>query len=720
MSPKSALRGFIAFGIILALVLVLKFDLARYLSLDTLQTQREALHQLQAARPGLVASSFFLLYVAVAALSVPGAAILTLAAGAIFGVAQGVLLVSFASALGATGAFLSARYLLRDFVQRTFSERIRAIDAGLARDGPLYLLTLRLIPAVPFFVINVALGVTQLPTRVFYWVSQLGMLPATVVFVNAGTRLAQIKTLSNVLAPEIWLSLAVLGLFPWLARAALTAWRTHQRRHRFRKPRRFETNLVVIGAGSSGLVAAYIAAAIRAKVILIERAQMGGDCLNTGCVPSKTLIRAAKHVHQTQHATRYGLPSHTTPVDFPALLRHVRAIIARIEPHDSPARYAALGVECVSGEAQIVTPYHVRVGQRDITTRSIIIAAGARPCVPDLPGLADIPYVTSDTVWALQALPPRLVVLGGGPIGCELGQAFARLGSKVTIVQHAPRVLMKEDPAVGDFIAERLRSEGLCVLTGYRALSARRTATGGVLCCEAGGADGEVREHEIEFDCLLLAVGRVPNVTGLGLEALGIAVSAEGALETDRYLQVLYPNLYACGDIVGPYQFTHAAAHQAWYASVNALFAPYKRFAVDYRVLPWCTFTDPEVARVGLNVTEATNAGVAYEVQVFPIAELDRALTDGAAYGSVTVLTRPGSDRILGATIVAERAGDIIAELALAMRHGIGLNKVLGTVHSYPTWMEANKSVAGAWRRAHQPAALLKLLGRYHRWRRGA
>ena len=501
--------------------------------------------------------------------------------------------------------------------------------------------------------------------------------------------------------------------------ALLGALRARRTYAGWKRPAKFERNLVVIGAGSAGLVAAYIAATLRADVTLVEKHRMGGDCLNTGCVPSKALIKSARVLAQIRRATEYGLTSVHAEFDFADIMERVQRVVRTVAPRDSVERYTQLGVECLRGEAKIVSPWEVEVrgadgGARRLTTRAIVIAAGARPLVPPIPGLDRIGCLTSDTLWDLRTLPPRLAVLGGGPIGCELAQAFARFGSRVTLVEMLPRLLPREDLEISERLAQRFREEGIEVLTGHRAARCELQDGRKILVCEH--AQGETR---IELDALLVALGRVANTEGYGLEALGIPTSAQRTIATNEFLQTLYPNIFACGDVAGPYQLTHTAAHQAWYAAVNALFGGWKKFRVDDSVIPWATFTDPEVARVGLNETEAQARGVPYEVSTYDLAELDRAIADEAASGLVKVLSVPGKDRILGAAILGEQAGELIAELVAAMRHGIGLNKILGTIHVYPTLAEANKYAAGVWRKAHAPQRLLGALQRFHAWRRG-
>ena len=708
-------------------------DLGRFLNLAYLRESQTSFAQLYAESPWVVRGTYFAVYVAVAALSLPGAALLTLAGGAIFGLGWGLVVVSFASAIGATLSFWMARFVLRDMVQARFGKRLTEIDRGVQRDGALYLFSLRLIPVVPFFVINLAMGLTSMRAWTFYWVSQVGMLAGTAVYVNAGTQLASIQSLKDVVSPALLGSFVLLGLFPLLAAKAMHIIKARQVYARWRsvKPKRFDRNMVVIGGGAGGLVSAYIAAAVKAKVTLVEAHKMGGDCLNYGCVPSKALIQSAKLAHQLKHADRYGLDSilsienkGTITFSFKNVMQRVHAVIAAIEPHDSIERYTALGVEVLQGYAKIINPWTVEIALNDgttqtLTTRSIVIAAGARPFVPPLPGLEDVGYVTSDTLWdtfaKLDAVPPRLVVLGGGPIGCELAQAFARLGSAVTQVEMGKRIMVREDAEVSALARAALQADGVQVLTGHKALRCELQAGQKVLIAEH--ADTQVR---IEFDQLLCAVGRNARLSGYGLEELGIPTHK--TVTTNDYLQTIYPNIYAAGDVAGPYQFTHVAAHQAWYAAVNALFGSFKLFKADYSVIPWATFIDPEVARVGLNEQEAQAQGVAYEVTRFDIDELDRQICDAGAgnptHGFVKVLTVPGKDRILGVTIVGTHAADLLAEYVLAMRHGLGLNKILGTIHTYPTLSEANKYAAGEWKRAHQPHALLAWVRKFHNWRR--
>ena len=707
--------------IVLALLLIARsqgISLSDYLSLQSLKAQQENIDAYFKANPLLTAGIYFGVYVLITAFSLPGAAVLTLAGGAVFGLLWGTIIVSFASSIGATLAFLVSRYLLRDMVQARFGEKLKAINAGIERDGPFYLFTLRLVPIFPFFVINLVMGLTPLATRTFYWVSQLGMFAGTIVYVNAGTQLGRIESLDGILSPGLIASFTLLGLFPLITRKIVDRVKARRVYARWQKPARYDRNVIVIGAGSAGLVTAYIGAAVKAKVTLVERHKMGGDCLNTGCVPSKALIRSAKFLSHVKRAKEFGIRDATASFDFSDVMERVHKVIADIEPHDSVERYTELGVECLQGDAKIVSPWEVEVttpqGTQKLTTKSIVVAAGARPFVPPIPGLAEAGYVTSDTIWELREQPERMVVLGGGPIGSELTQAFARLGSKVTQVEMLPRILIREDPEVSDTVMRSFREDGVNVLVEHRATKVVVEDGEKVLLCE--GPDGEIR---VPFDAILVAVGRVANTTGYGLEELGIGTSKARTIETNEFLQTIYPNIFACGDVAGPFQFTHTAAHQAWYTAVNALFGDFKRFRADYSVIPWATFTEPEVARVGLNETEAHERNIPHEVTVYGIDDLDRAIADSEAHGMVKVLTVPGKDKILGVTIVGEHAGDLIAEFVLAMRHGLGLNKLLGTIHIYPTLAEANKFAAGNWKKAHAPQRVLEWLSRFHAWKRG-
>jgi pyruvate/2-oxoglutarate dehydrogenase complex dihydrolipoamide dehydrogenase (E3) component/uncharacterized membrane protein YdjX (TVP38/TMEM64 family) len=698
------------------------FDLGRYLGLEQIKQSQAGFASLYAERPAFVIGAYALLYIVVFALALPVGAVMTLVGGALFGLVAGTVVVSFASTLGATLAFLASRYLLRDSVQARFGARLAEVDKGIARDGPFYLFTLRLIPAIPPAAINVLFGLTRLKTWTFYWVSQLGMLAGTIVYVNAGTQLSRLESLRGILSPGLIGSFVLLGVFPLVAKKIVDAIKARQVYAPWAKakPGSYDRNLVVIGAGSAGLVTSYIAAVVKAKVTLVESHKMGGDCLNYGCVPSKALIKTATLMQQMRESAKYGIARAEATMDFADVMERVARVVREIEPHDSVERYTGLGVDVVPGYARIVNPWTVEIDRTDgtkqtLTTRSIVIATGAEPFVPPLPGLKEAGVLTSDTLWGLRALPKRLVVLGGGPIGCELAHAFARLGSQVTQIEMAPRIMLREDEEVSALARASLERDGVVVLTGHKALRCEPAGAGEgeghVLVVEAQG-----QTKRLPFDKLLCAVGRVARLKGYGLEELGIP--AGKTIETNEFLETKYPNILVAGDVAGPYQFTHVAAHQAWYAAVNALFGTFRKFKADYSVIPWATFIDPEVARVGLNEQDAREKGIAFEVTKYGIDDLDRAIADSAAHGFVKVLTVPGKDRILGVTIVGAHAGDLLAEYVLAMRHGLGLNKILGTIHTYPTLAEANKYAAGEWKRNHQPVKLLEWVAKYHAWRR--
>jgi pyruvate/2-oxoglutarate dehydrogenase complex dihydrolipoamide dehydrogenase (E3) component/uncharacterized membrane protein YdjX (TVP38/TMEM64 family) len=705
------------------------FDLNRLLTLEGLKASMAQFGQWREQSPLLIMGGFFTLYVLVAALSLPGAAILTLASGALFGLAEGLVIASFASSLGALLAFLVSRYLLRDTIKAKFPERLKAIDAGVKKEGAFYLFTLRLVPVFPFFLVNLLMAVTGIKAWTFYWVSQIGMFLGTMVYVNAGTQLADIESLSGILSPKLILSFVLLGLLPLIANAIINKIKQRQVYKKWQKPKNFDRNLIVIGAGAGGLVTSYIAAAVKAKVSLIEAGEMGGDCLNYGCVPSKAIIKSAKIVDQIKHGEHYGLENATPEFSFKKVMARVHQVIADIAPHDSVERYTDLGVEVIKGYAKLINPWTVEIKLNDgtmqtLTARSIVIATGARPFVPPLPGIKTSGYVTSDTLWTefakLDSAPKKLVVLGGGPIGSELAQSFARLGSQVTQIEMAERIMIREDLEVSEFASQSLQKSGVNILTSHQALRCEQgDGKKFIIVKHLKHEQGTEQEEEIaiEYDQLLCAVGRSARLEGYGLEELGVETNR--TIQTNEYLETLYPNIFAAGDIVGPYQFTHVAAHQGWYAAVNALFGTFKKFKVDYRVIPWTTFIDPEVARVGINEQEAIEQGIDYEITRYDFAELDRAITDSAANGFIKVITPKGKDKILGVTIVSEHAGDLIAEFVLAMKHGLGLNKILGTIHSYPTWAEGNKYAAGEWKRNHAPETILSWLERFHTWRRG-
>lgn len=689
-------------------------DLGQYLTLDYIKSQQQAFQNFYSSNKELAFGVFAAMYIAVTGLSLPGAAIMTLLAGALFGVVAGTIIVSFASTIGATIAFLIARYILKDMVQKKYGDKLKAINEGFKKEGAFYLFTLRLVPLFPFFLINILMGLLPIRTIVFFLVSQIGMLPGTIVYVFAGTELAKIQSVGDIASANIIIAFTILGIFPLIAKRLVDYIRTQKILKPFRRPKSFDYNLVVIGGGAAGLVSSYIAAAVKAKVAIIEKHKMGGDCLNTGCVPSKALLRTAKMLSYAKRAEEFGLKKNKVEFEFKDVMQRVKEVVTKIEPHDSIERYTKLGVDCITGKAKITDPYHVEISGRTISTKNIIIATGGAPLVPSIPGLQDVEYVTSDTIWNLKKQPKRLLVMGGGPIGSELAQAFARLGTNVTMVEMAPQILIREDEEVIQTVENRLEHDGITVLKNHKGKSFKNEGKRSYLIC-----DNNDKEVRVPFDVVLIALGRRARIEGFGAEELNIELNENSTIKADPWMRTNYPNIYVCGDVTGPYQFTHVAAHQAWYASVNALFSPFKRFKIDYSVIPWATFTDPEVARVGLNEKEAKEKNIPYEATSYGIDDLDRAIADSEGHGFVKMLTKPGTDKILGVTIVGSHAGDIIAEFVLAMKHGIGLNKILGTIHIYPTLAESNKYVAGQWKQANKPEGLLNWVEKFHKFRRG-
>jgi pyruvate/2-oxoglutarate dehydrogenase complex dihydrolipoamide dehydrogenase (E3) component/uncharacterized membrane protein YdjX (TVP38/TMEM64 family) len=689
------------------------FDLGQYLSLEYIKEQQASFSEFYKENTLLAMGVFTAVYIVSTALSLPGAALLTLLGGALFGLLVGTILVSFASSIGATLAFLVSRLLLRDWVQNKFGSYLKSFNDGVEKDGGFYLFTLRLIPVVPFFVINLVMGLTPMKAITFYGVSQIGMLAGTVVFVNAGTQLAQLESLSGILSPNIIFSFVLLGIFPLMAKKLVSFFKARKVLKRFKKPEIFDYNMVVIGGGSAGLVTSYIGAATKGKVALIEKHKMGGDCLNTGCVPSKALIRSAKFMADVKKCQKLGFKSAHVDFDFADVMERVQRVIRTIEPHDSIERYTSLGVECHTGEAKIISPYEVSVNGKVLTTRNIVVGTGARPSIPPIDGIDNVEYFTSDTIWNIREQPKNLLVLGGGPIGSELTQAFARLGSNVTQIQRNKRLIPKEDPEVSQMVLESFQNDGINVLVGHTPKRFYKRDGKDFLECENNG-----NSVEVEFDTLLIALGRKANTTGFGLEELGVELTPQKTIKVDEYMKTNIPNIYACGDVAGPYQFTHTAAHQAWYCAVNSMLKPFYGFKVDYSTVPWSTFTDPEVARSGLNEIEAKEQGIPYDVTTYGIDDLDRAIADEAAHGIVKVLTVPGKDKIIGVTIAGLHAGDIISEYVAAMKNGFGMNKILGTIHIYPTLAEANKYAAGNWKKNNVTEKALAWGERINRWRR--
>lgn len=666
------------------------------------------------AYPRIAEFSFLITYILATALNLPVALLLSLLAGSLFGLWIGVIVVSLGSTLGATGSFLISRHLLREAIEGRFPSAIQKINTGIQHDGAFYLFALRLVPLFPFFVINAAMGLTKLPTSLFFLISQIGMLPATVVYVYAGTQLAHLSSINEIFPSTLALALTLIGILPIASRMTIHLLRRQRLYAPFHRPNKFDYNIIVIGGGAAGLVTSYIGSSLKAKVLLIEEDSMGGDCLNTGCVPSKSLINTADFLQKIRLHTQYGIAAATSDFSFTEVMDRVNSSVKKIEPHDSIERYTKLGVNCLVGRAKILDPFRVEVRGETFTTRNIVIATGAKPMIPSIPGLSKIPHYTSDTIWTLRKQPKHLLVVGGGPIGCELGQAFRRLGTTVTIAERDSRILAKEEPEASTLIGTQLLAEGVHLMLNHELTEITCTAD-----CSQAILQGPNGKAPITCDAILFATGRRANTEGLGLQELGVELRQDGTIDTDEYLRTKYPNILACGDVTGPYQLTHVSAHQAWYSSINALFQPFKKYMTDYRVIPRVTFTDPQIAQVGMTSSEAKERLPAFDTFSFPLNELDRAIIDNETNGFIQVLTKQETDHILGVTIVGAHAGEYLSEFTLAMKHNIGLKKILETIHPYPTFSEANKYIAGAWRQATKPAKVLHWLQRFHAWRRG-
>lgn len=657
--------------------------------------------------------TYFTFYILTSALSLPIAVPMTLVAGAIFGWALGTVIVSFASSIGATLAFLMSRYLIRDWIQNRYSTFFEKINIGLKTDGPYYLFSLRLIPIFPFFAVNLVMGLTQISTISFYLISQVGMLLGTSLYVKAGTELANINDVKEITSPSIIFLFTLIGLLPLILKNIIAFYKYKKIYKAYDLPKKFDYNMIVIGGGSAGLVTAYIASTLKAKVALVEKNKMGGDCLNTGCVPSKALIRSAKLIYESKNSKNFGIHSMTAEFEFSDIMSRIRDIIKKIEPHDSVERYTGLGVNCFSEKAEILNPYSVKIGAKTFTTKNIVIATGARPTVPKLPGLEKINFWTSENIWEMKELPKKFLVLGGGAIGCEIAQSFSRLGSQVVLIERSHRILSREDTEVSNYIEKQFLNENIQLIKDAQPLSIIIESNKKYLLYK-----NQSSEYKVEFDEIFLALGRSANVKNFGLEELNIELSDSGGIKADPYLRTNYPNIYVCGDVTGPFQFTHTASYQAWYCAVNSLFSPLKKFKINYDVIPWACFTDPEIARVGLNETEAIKLNIPHQVTKYSIDDLDRAIVDSSDHGFIKVLTKPNSDKILGVSIVGSHASEIITEFITAMKHGHGLNAILNTIHIYPTLSESNKFVAGIWKRNNTATWIFKYLEKFHSWRR--
>lgn len=706
MHKKIALAIFVS----ACIVIYFLFDIGQYASFDFIQEKRYIFSDYYNNNKLFVVIIFFVVYLLVTALAIPSATILTLLAGSIFGFWAGFIIVSFASSIGATITFLMSRFMLFEYFSSKYHKKSVAINESIEKEGHFYLLTLRLVPLVPFFMVNIVMGLTSIKTRIFYIVSQIGMLPATMIYVFTGTKLSQIDSLNDVLSVDIIIALVLLGIFPLIAKKVISIFKSRGVYKKYNRPKKFDYNLIVIGGGAAGLVSSYIASSVKAKVLLIEENKTGGDCLNTGCVPSKALINSAKVINYIKNCRKYGIKKANLKFDFADVIANVKSKIVKIEPHDSFERYKKLGVHCIKGKAQIIDPFSVKINDKVFTSPKMIIATGASPFIPKFKNIDQVNYLTSDTVWNLKDLPKKLVIIGGGAIGCELGQAFARMGSNVTIIESQNNIVSKEDSEIIHYLSKSFKKDGVNIKTEHEVIGFEKNRRQQYVVCKHGNKD-----VNIEFDQVLISLGRKPNISNFGLEDLKIINNKQSQITTNKFLQTNFPNIYACGDVQTPYQFTNVASHEAWYACINALFSSFKKFAISYSHIPYAIFTDPQVARLGINEKFAKKNNIEFEITTFDLSDLDRAIIDGNDQGFIKVMTKPKSDRILGVTIIGENSAEIIAEFVLAMKNNIGLKKILGTSHIYPSYAETNKYVAGNWQKNNQPRKIMKALEWYHK-----
>jgi len=703
-------KTFILLFLISITSIIYYYALDEHLSFSSLKNNQQAILAHVQDNFWQSALIYFVTYILVATLSIPGATVLTLAGGAIFGFSIGLIMVSFASTIGASLAFLGSRYFFKSWIQKKYSHRLYSINQELKTRGIFYLFVLRLTPIFPFFIINLLFGLTNIKTTTFFWVSQIGMLAGTIVFVNAGTQLSQLESMQEILSFQIIGSFVLLALLPIISKLIIKLIQHHIIYKKFTKPKKFDNNLIIIGAGAGGLVSAYIGSTLKAKVTLIEDNKMGGDCLNSGCVPSKTLIKLSQLLWQIKLAPHVGIKVNSPEIEFSEIMQQVQNSVKSIAPNDSIERYTKLGVNVITGKATIKTPYEVMVNGKTLTTKNIIIATGASPTVPKIPGINDIKYLTSDNIWNLKTLPKQMLILGGGVMGCEFAQAFSRLGSKVTIIEKNRTLLDESDFEVAAAIQQKFKQEGIKVICNAQIKQIRNTENTKELIC--------VQKNQtlsLEFDEILLAIGRTANISGFGIEEM--AIETQGSIVTDKFMATNYPNIFAVGDVTGKNQLTNVAAEHAWHATVNALLGFAKKFKYNAEIIPTTIFCSPEIAQVGLNEKIAIQKNIAYEVTNYNLKNSDRAICENKAFGWIKILTIPKKDTILGVTIVGAQAGEMLPEFVIAMKHNLGLNKILGTIHAYPTWSEANKHAAGNWRKQNTSPKILKLLEKLHYWR---
>ena len=695
-----------ALAVLIGILFVVGLLFSNHLTLESFQNSRAQIQAFTENNFGFSVVLFFVIYVFSTAVSLPGATVLTLVGGAIFGLSYGLVIVSFASTLGATLSFLLSRYFLSEWIRNRFENLFKKIDLGFKAQGGSYLFSMRLLPIFPFFVVNALMGLTRISTFQFFIISQIGMLPGTFLYVWAGTELGQVTTLTGLFTPQIFFAFTLLALFPFIMQFLIKFYRTQKLYSKFKKPETFDYNIVVIGAGAAGLVSTAIARAVKAKVAIIESHKMGGDCLNYGCVPSKALIHASQSFHRRK--TGIGPLSES---DFLKVKNHIQKSIQTIEPHGSAERFVGLGADVFQGAAQIQSPWEVLVNGKILRTKSIIVASGASPFIPNIAGVESVHAMTSESIWNLARLPKKLIVVGGGPIGCEISQSLSKLGVEVVLVERSERLLANDVGAASEVVLKNLMNDGVVVKFGSEIHSFPSSNL-----VRIKSLDGSTTDEAM--DCVFFAIGRRPRTENFGLEELGIEIAKNGTVVHNDLLQTKYENIYVCGDVAGPLQLTHVAGHQAWYATVNSLFSPFKTFKQDLSVIPRCTFTSPEVASVGATETELVNSNTEFEVTHYPLTTFDRAVCDQATDGFIRIITGKKSDTILSVTIVAPRAGEMIAEFALAMRWKLGLKKILATVHAYPTWSDANKMAALSWQKNNVPHKLVALSEKFHEWKR--
>ena len=725
---------------------------------DLLSTALDWIRGLGALGPVI----FVVAYILATVFFLPGS-VLTLGAGALFGLVRGSILVSIASTLGAASAFLVGRYLARGWVEKRIegNERFQAVDERVAREGWKIVGLTRLSPVFPFNLLNYAYGVTRVSLRDYFFASWIGMLPGTILYVYLGSLagdLAALGTAGTSATTARWI-LRVAGLLATvavtvyvarLAREALgervvkgeafaadpgTPAEDESERHEemlvapmdehnerlvsnVRPPAWVNPqpagryNLVVIGAGTAGLVTAAGAAGLGAKVALVESRYLGGDCLNVGCVPSKCVIRSSRAFADAREAHRFGvrIPGEAE-ADFSAVMERMRRLRAGISDHDSAGRFQDLGVDVFLGEARFSGPDTVEAAGRSLRFKKAVITTGARAAAPPIEGLAEAGYLTNETVFNLTERPTRLACIGGGPIGSELAQAFGRLGSEVALFEMGPHILSREDGDAAEIVQEAFLREGIRLILGCTIRRVEQRTETKVLHFESNGESGSITVDEI-----LVGAGRAPNVEGLNLEAVGVAFDPRRGIEVNDRLQTTNPRIYAAGDVCMQWKFTHAADAAARIVIQNSLFFGRKKLGA--LTMPWCTCTDPEIAHVGMYEGDANERGVKLDTFFRRMKEVDRAVADGEVEGFVKVHVEKGTDKILGATIVAPHAGEMIGELTLAMVEGIGLKGISGVIHPYPTQAEAIKQVADLYNRTRLTPGVKKWFQRWMAWSR--